>query len=366
MNTAYNEDTKRPAWLVPSAAIGLLLAVILYSLGFIGGPDKVEPGNSGEAGGTLPPNAKTYKVSAELSDNALSWQGTVKSRTTTKLAAKVATRILSIDVHSGDRVRKGDVIAKLDDRELRAAYSAAAAAKQAAEAQAAQAGVEEKRITDLYQKQAATRQNYDAVIAQAKSARAMLGQAAHAAQQASVALGENVLYAPFDGVVSERLKEPGDMAMPGEAIVSIHKPDDLRFEASIASQCSDKLQIGAAVTVTIETLSRQIVGKIGEIVPEIDPQTHSRLVRVDLPFSEGLQQGHFGWLSLACQQAKPTLLMPVSALLHYGQLEAVRIWDGRSLHTRHIRTGKRLGDKVEVLSGLRDGDTVVDLGEVAP
>lgn len=352
-------------WLMPSIAIGGLLLVIFFALGMLGGEDKIEPGNTAVSGQPLPASAQTLTVGRQVASNALSWQGTVRSRTVARIAPKFNARILEITLHPGDKVKKGAVIARLDDRDLRAAYNAAASAQAAAQAQAGQALAEEKRMIDLYQKQAATRQNYDAVLAQAKAARAMANQAGSAAQQAKVMLGENVLYAPFDGVISERLKEPGDMVMPGDAVVTMHKPDDLRLESAIASHCFEQVQQGMSVTVRIDAIHQSVAGLVDEIAPEIDSQTHTRMIKIKLPVSDGLQHGQFGWLELSCQPERQALLIPLSAVLHYGQLQAVKVVEAQAMHTRHIRTGKQYGKQIEVLSGLRDGETIlVDSGLV--
>jgi RND family efflux transporter MFP subunit len=342
-----------------SAAIGVLLLVILFALGILGGNKKTEPGNTAVKGLSVANDAKTLKITAQSATNLLSWQGTVRSRLAVKIAPKLNARIIEIPVHPGDRLKKGDVIARLDDRDLLAAYNAANAAHHAAQAQAAQAKAEENRIIDLYNKQAATRQNYDAVLAQSKAAQAMANQAASSAQQSKVMLGENVLYAPFDGMVGERLQEPGDMGMPNQAIITYLKPDDLRLDAAIADGCASLVKLGMTVNVRIDALQQTLSGKIDEITPEIDPQTRTQQLKVSLPKISGLQHGQLGWIDLACQAEQSALLIPVSAIIHYGQLQAVKVVEGGLLHTRHIRTGKQYGEQLEVLSGLHSGETIL-------
>lgn len=357
--TEHTSAVNAPKWLIPAAAITGLLLVILLALGVLGGASKTEPGNTPVSGSALPQDAKTLKVGKQAAANALAWQGTIRSRLAVKIAPKLNARILEIPVRPGDKLKKGDVIAKLDDRDLRAAYNAASAGQAAAQAQAAQAGADEKRIVDLYNKQAATRQNYDAVLAQAQAARAMVNQAASAAQQSKVMLGENVLSAPFDGVVGERYQEPGDMGVPNQPIVSFHQPDDLRLEAAIASHCAAQVKLGMTVKVRVDAIHQALAGTVNEIAPEIDPQTRSQLIKVGLPRAEGLQHGQFGWLELGCQSEQQTLLIPASSVVHYGQLQAVKVVENGQLQTRHIRTGKQYGDQLEVLSGLRDGETIL-------
>ncbi len=360
--TEYTSGAQLPKWLMPAAAITALLLVILFALGLVGGDKKTEPGNTAASESGLPKGAETLKVGKQSADNNLSWQGLVKSRIAAKIAPKLNARILEITVHPGDSVKKGEVIVRLDDRDLRAAYNAASAAQTAAQAQANQANAEEKRMIGLYEKQAATRQNYEAVIAQAQAARAMANQAASAAQQNKVMLGENVLYAPFDAVVSERLQEPGDMGLPNQPIVTLHKPDDLRLEAAIASHCAASIKLNMAVKVRFDTLQQGVIGTVDEIAPEIDSQTRTQAIKVKLPKIDGLQHGQFGWLELGCETAQQSLMIPAAAVVRYGQLQAVKVVEGQRLTMRHIRTGKQYGEQLEVLSGLHEGETIVSNG----
>ncbi len=352
-------STPKSKWLIPALSILALILVILFALGVIGGGEKVEPGTAAQKMSPLPAGAKTLTVGKELSDNIMSWPGTIRSRSIAKIAPKLNARILEVTVNAGDAVKKGDVIARLDEEALRASYQEALAVLNATQAQANQAIADEKRIKELYSKEAATRQNYDAVVARADTARATVKQAASAVKQIKVNLGENVLLAPFDGIISERLKEPGDMGLPNDPIVILQKPDDLRMEAAIPTSCAKRITLGMQVDIRIDTLSKTVNGTIDEIVPEIDPLTRTQLVKAALPSSEGLIPGLFAWLEQSCEEHQNVLLIPVSAVLHYGQLEAVKIAEAKGVYTRHIRTGKQRGDKIEVLSGLREGETIL-------
>jgi len=348
-----------PKGLIPIAAISALILVILFALGVLGGDKKTEAGTTEVKGLALPSHAKTMTVSNQLEANLLSWQGTVRSRLAVKISPKLNARIIELPVHSGDRLKKGAVIAKLDDRELAAAYNAANASFHAAQAQAGLAKTEEARIIDLYNKQAVTKQNYDAVLAQAQSALALANQAAENARQSKVLQGENILYAPFDGVVAERLQEPGDMSLPNLPIITFLKPDDLRLEVAVSDRCSAQIKVGMSVKVKVEVIGQILTGVVDEISPEIDAQTHSQQLKVRLTNTAGLQQGQFANLELACQESQQALFIPKSAVLQYGQLQAVNIVDGQRVHVRHIRTGKENGSLVQVLSGLHDGDIIM-------
>lgn len=346
-------------WLVPSVSVLGLLLVMLYALGIIGGVDQVVPGTTETAGFPLPANAQTFTVGSQTTENLLAWPGSVKSRTVAKIAPKLAARIVEVNVQTGNKVGQGDIIARLDERVYRAAYNEAVAALNAAKANYSEAAADSRRIQDLYSKEAATRQDYDTVTARARAAKATVSQAASAVEQAKVNLGESELRAPFAGVIAARLKEPGDMGLPNDPVVILQQPEDLRFEAAIPSSCARRVRLGLPVTIRIDHFDGPLEASISEIAPEIDQATRTQLVKADIKVSDALQPGLFGWLDLSCSDASRALFVPVAAVLHYGQLEAVRVVENNRVYTRHVRTGKRQGDFVEILSGLKSGETLL-------
>lgn len=353
---------KHKGW-VATASIFALILIILYALGIIGGGDRVEPGNTEARFETLPEGARTLTLKPEAADNPISLPGTVQSRTVAKIAPKLNARILSINVNAGDRVKRGDLLAVLDERVYRASYNEALAALKGAKAMASQAIADEVRAKALYADEATTRENYDAVLARADAARANIKRTASAVEQAGVLLGEHKLRAPFDGVISDRLKEPGDMGVPNDPIVILQKSEDLRFEVAIPTRCVDRIELGMTLPLRTDSPERRWTGKVAEIVPEIDRQTRSQVVKIDLAYDKALEHGQFGWLEMNCGEARETLFVPSAAVLHYGQLEAVKIVEQGRVYTRHVRTGKRRNGDVEILSGLHAGDTILVDGE---
>jgi multidrug efflux pump subunit AcrA (membrane-fusion protein) len=121
-----------------------------------------------------------------------------------------------------------------------------------------------------------------------------------------------------------------------------------------------------AVNVRFDAFQQAVSATVDEITPEIDPQTRTQDIKVKLPKIEGLQHGQFGWLELSCDLQQQVIMITASAVIHYGQLEAVKVVDGQKLTTRHIRTGKSYGDQVEVLSGLHEGETILSNGGQLP
>lgn len=355
MPPAHQRKNIRRITTVIAVALVLILLLIYMQGGFTG---KVTPGTTPLASTANPPAGHTAVATEQQVGDILAWPGVIKSRTVAGIAPRVTARIVEIKVNAGDTVKKGDVIARLDERDLKAQEKAALAALAGANAHATRTSADKQRISSLYEKEAATRENYDAAVALEKEAQARAGQATGALTEIRARLADTLLLAPFDGIVVKRLKQPGDMGMPGVPVVTLQAPRGLRLEVEVPAACAGAFHPGEAVVVRIDTLDRTFDATIDEIIPEMDAQTHSQLIKIALPAVEGLKPGHFGWLRQACDE-HAALLIPVSAVQHLGQLEIVRVLsDGRE-STRHIRTGKTFGERIEVLSGLRAGEIVI-------
>jgi len=338
-------------------AIFALVLLILYMLGIIGS-SKVQPGIADLDSAKRVSSAKTAKVLRKEVDDVLSWPGTVRSRSEARIAPKMTARILDIKVKAGDKVRKGDVIARLDNNALRAGERRARAALVAAKADAERAKADEQRTRSLFAKEAATKETFDAVISKSKAAQAAVEAANSALAEIRANKADTTLKAPFDGVIVKRLKEPGDMGIPGVPIVAIHTSNALRLETAVPTYCARFLAVGAKATVRIETLNLQLSAEVDEIIPEVDPQTRTILIKAALPPTEGLQPGLFGWLDQACSKHE-ALLIPTTAVRRIGQLEVVKVVSKDNVLSRHVRTGKSHDQLIEIQSGLHEGEVVV-------
>ncbi|MEK7778931.1 MAG: efflux RND transporter periplasmic adaptor subunit [Pseudomonadota bacterium] len=350
------ERTNTKKMITILAVIIVLIILLLYMQGaFV---SKVSPGLSPQNHQPNPAVSNTAIVIKQQVGNILTWPGTVKSRTVANIAPRMTARIIEIKVNVGNAVKKGDLIARLDEREIKAQEQIALAALAGATAEANRAKADEQRIRSLYSKEAATRENFDAVTARAKETQARVNQATNTVREARTHLADTLLLAPFDGIVVKRLKQPGDMGLPGVPIVTMQLSQGLRLEVDVPSNCASHYHIGMNVTVHIDALKQRIGGQINEISPEIDSQTHTQLIKIALPAIKDLKPGYFGWLEQACEQHE-TLLIPVSAVQHIGQLEVVQVLSEGQPQMRHIRTAKIFGDLIEVISGLRAGETIV-------
>jgi RND family efflux transporter MFP subunit len=344
----------RKAWIA-AGAVAALMILLLYLQGTIGG-HQVAPGTVATEAG--PVSAQTVRAERREITDFVDWSGTVTSRSVANVAPKVMARVIEMRVSAGAPVAAGDVLAVLDDREVRARAEQARAALAAATAQANQAEADLRRAQTLFQKQATTRQDLDAMEARARATRAQVAQARDALAEADVLLGETTVRAPFAGIVAQRLADPGDMAAPGHPLVIIHDPAALRLEAHVAERCAGSLSVGSAAVVHLDTPARDLTVRLDEVAPMADPVSRTVLAKAALPAAPDLRPGIFGVLRIPCG-SHSAIVIPASAVARTGQLETVRVLSNGGSRVRHVRTGKPVGDLVEVLSGLGEGESVV-------
>jgi RND family efflux transporter MFP subunit len=359
MSALHRSDAPRrlpTTALAAAAAVLGLIVLLLYLQGVIGG-HKVAPGHTPPAPAAAP-DAVSVVVEEREVDDVVDWPGTVTARLSAEVAPTVMARVLDVRVRAGDPVRRGDVIAVLDARDLTAQLQQAEAALAAVTAQARQADADLGRASQLFAKQALTRQDLDAAEARAATARAQAAQARDAVAEARVRLGETDVRAPFDGVVVARHLDPGDTAGAGAPVALVQDPSTLRLEADVSERCAAPLALAAELPVRVGTPPVELTARIEELAPVADPQSRTRHVKAVLPPNEALRPGAFASLRLACGRHR-ALVVPAAAVRRAGQLETVRVVVDGAAMVRSVRTGKAIGDQVEILSGLQAGDVVL-------
>jgi multidrug efflux pump subunit AcrA (membrane-fusion protein) len=150
----------------------------------------------------------------------------------------------------------------------------------------------------------------------------------------------------------------GDMVSPGQILLTLFDPKRMQLVAGVRESMAHKLQVGQSIGVYVEGLRKQCSGTVSEIVPEAQSSSRSFLVKVTGPCPTGIYTGMFGRILIPLEDEQ-VLVIPPQAVRKVGQLELVQVVeDGRPL-TRAIRTGRNLQEGVEVLSGLREGESVV-------
>lgn len=286
---------------------------------------------------------ETMVVKTEALNASEAVAGTVRARLQSTLEAKLPGRIRAIRVKVGDDVKRGQIVAELEAREVEARL-------RQAEAVLAQAKADLDRYTALYNQKASTRQELESV-------RTRHAVAVASVNEAKSMLAEATVRAPFDGVITQDLADVGDLATPGRPILAIEAPGALRLEVAVSEALVGFVEVGQSVPVQLGE-AIEVTGTVGEVAPSADPNSRTFLVKIDLPEREGIRTGQFGRALLPTRQAE-ILRLPVEAVVRRGQLEIVFVVEDLKARLRLVKTGKRFGDRVEVVSGLNSGETVV-------
>jgi RND family efflux transporter MFP subunit len=288
--------------------------------------------------------AKVQTVESRKSPAIEEVVGTFRARLRATLEAKTSGRVLEMPVVLGQRIKAGELVARLDAPEVKARF-------QQAEANLQQAEREWKRVSALHEQQAATRADYEAA-----EARHLTAQAAVA--EARALLGYVEIQAPFDAVVTRKWADVGDLAAPGKPLVEVEDPARLQLEADVPEALASSIQPNAEMKLRAKEPSIEITGTVAEIAPVVDPASRTLRVKLDLPPNSGLISGQFARLMVPIGETT-SLRIPSSAVVQRGQMEIVFAVENQRARLHLVRTGRRLNDETEILSGLDAGDSIV-------
>lgn len=272
--------------------------------------------------------------------------GTVRARRRAVLEAKVSGRIVRIESRLGHLAKAGEVLVRLDASEL-------AARVEQARVLLEQATRERDRFAGLLAQKTVSPQEFEMVESRWKVARAGL-------VEAETLLGYLDVAAPFDGVLSRKLAEVGDLATPGRPLLEIEVPGALRLESDVGEGLIDRVQVGQVVPVRLGD-GRVLEGRVDEVAPSADAGTRTFLVKVALPEDSGARSGQFGRVGIPLAASR-VLRVPAASVVRRGQLEYVLVAVEGRAQLRLVRTGRVLGDGVELLSGVEEGERVVVRG----
>ncbi len=297
---------------------------------------------------SLPPVAvRTVVVENKARPSSEEVVGTVRAKLHAAIEAKVNARIEALLVAPGQMVKAGELLAQLDPREIQAKLDQTLALRE-------QATRDLARSRELLDKKITTQADFDAVQARARVTEG-------AAREMETMLGYTKVVAPFDGIVTRKLADVGDLAAPGKAIIEMEDPRALRFEADVPEALIGHIKIGAKLLVQVAEGAAPIEGIVVEVAPVADAASRTFLVKLDLPAAESTRSGQFGRVWVQTGESK-SIRIPTSAIVVRGQMECVFVIANQHAQLRIVRTGKHTGGEAEILSGLSSGERVVSEG----
>jgi multidrug efflux pump subunit AcrA (membrane-fusion protein) len=313
--------------------------------------------------------------------SAIDLGGVVQARTTATLTARILAPVREVRVSPGDQVREGQTLILLAGDDLaagaRAARSAALSAEQGvraadAELQAAEAGLalaraSHDRVSSLQARRSATAQELDDATATLRSAEARLAGASARALQARSAVESaratsdqstttesfTTITAPFDGMVTEKMIEPGNMASPGMPLLRLEDTRGFRLEVRVDASRVGQIRNGDRVPVFLGSGTTSITGTVVEVSRAVDADARAFLVKIALPDAPGLRSGEFGKARFGGAPRR-ALTIPSSAIVRRGQLTSVFVVDRGVARVRLVNVSES-----EVLAGLAESEVVI-------
>lgn len=288
--------------------------------------------------------------------------GTVEAVHEIALASRILATVLEINAVAGQRVAAGDVVARLDDRDLQARRGQAEAALAAAESRLAKAKLDEERARTLRADGVISQEELDRATMALETARAELDRAHQALDEAKTVLDWTEIRAPVDGIVVEKYVEVGDTVRPGQVIATLYDPTRMQLVARVREALAQELVVGGEVAVTLDALGKTCSGSVSEVVPSSDPKSRTFTVKVTGPCPPGVFSGMFGRIEVP-RGVRTPVVIPQSALVRIGQIHLVDVVADGRLERRAVRLGEEFDDDVEVLAGVREGEILVDRPE---
>jgi RND family efflux transporter MFP subunit len=326
--------------------------------------------------------------------------GTLAADEQAQLGFKVAGRLERMLVDIGSPVRQGQVIARLAPTDFELKVRQAQTALQQARTQLGlpadgasdavdltqTAGVKQaaatlkqtqlarERMAKLFEEQLIPRSDLDTVEANlgvaegryqeavetARTRQALLSQRNSELEIARQQLADSVLTAPFDGAIRERLAGPGDYLAAGTPVAVLVRMHPLRLRLAVPEREAAGIRKGQPVQLTVEGVADKHTGHVARISPSISEDNRTLMVEAEVPNTDhGLRPGAFARAEIVIQSGDPAVLVPASSVVTFAGIEkVVGVKDGKAVEKK-VRTGRRSGDQVEIVDGVKAGDPVI-------
>lgn len=329
--------------------IGLLALPKIKPL-FQEGQKSGAPGMGGPGGGGGPLPVEVTIVRPEPYERKLVVTGSILPSESIELKSEVSGKIASIFFQESQPVRKGQRLLKIEDDELAAQLEKQRFNKKLFEDN-------EFRQRKLLEKEAISQEEYDNALNRLRTTTSDI-------RVLEVQLAETEIIAPFDGFIGFRYVSPGAYISPATVIATIYSLDPAKIEFSIPARYASRVFIGSPIVFKQENdAERSFNGQVYAIEPQIDPTTRTLKIRSKTPNTDGkLIPGQFVSIELILERLDSALLLPTQAVIPIQDGAKVYVVSGGKAKEIMVTAGDRTESKLEILSGLQPGDTVITSG----
>jgi RND family efflux transporter MFP subunit len=380
--------------------VWLAVAVLTLATAGCSGDSKATASQDRPAAASPPRPVKVFQAVEARVPRTVIATGTLLAEDQVVLGAKVPGRLGEISVDMGSRVRKGQVIARLDPSDYRLRVDQAEAALQQARARLgltptgrdervdpeqtpivrqAKAVLDEARLTRdrsaklLEQNLIARAQldtaeanlgvaegRYHDALEEVLTRQALLAQRRSEVELARQQLTDTVLTSPIDAAVSVRQASVGEYLAAGAPVATLVRMHPLRLRVAVPEREAVEVRLGQSVRLTVEGDQTVYHGRVVRLSPIVHEQNRTLGVEAEVPNERGvLKPGSFARAEIVTEASQPVIRIPVASLVTFAGVEKVLVVREGKVAEVRVQTGRRTADGVEILSGLKSGDTVV-------
>jgi RND family efflux transporter MFP subunit len=381
-------------------SLSVLCLVMLAVSGVACGKDTTSAGAAGRAKAQEPRPVRVVAAAVGRLPRTVTVTGTLAADEEVVAGFKVAGRVSEIAVDLGSPVRKGQVLARLDPTDFRLRVEQAEAAlrqvraglglprdgstenvdpEKTALVREARAVLEEARLNRdrmarLWEKNYIARSEvdaslsrllvaesrYQAALEEIRNRQELLAERSSGLALARQQLADAVLNAPIDGAVRERRASVGEYLAAGAPVFGLVRNHPLRLRVAVPERDAPSVRVGQAVRVLLEGDPAVHAGRVARLSPSIQEQNRTLIVEAEVANRDGrLRPGSFARAEIVVEADRTAVMVPASTVVTFAGLEKVFVVkDGKAVEKR-IQTGRRSGDRVEILEGVAAGEQVV-------
>jgi len=334
---------------------GLTIVIIIVIAGIIAYP-KVKPlltaktEDSGDAmrnSGRQALNVSGYLIKPQQLSEMVESTGTLRPDEEVDLSFETSGKIVNILFTEGTRVKKGDLLAKINDRPLQAQLQKLQATKKLTEAK-------EFRQRSLLDKDAISQESYDQIVTELQTISADINLI-------NARISETELRAPFDGIIGLRYLSEGAYANSSTKIAKLIKITPLKVEFSIPGKYAQEIKIGYPITFKVN--NNYFDASVYAVDPKIDIETRTLVLRALYPNkNEELKSGNFAEISLLMSKIDDAISIPTEALIPEMEGEKVFVYRSGKAKSIKVEIGLRTAAEIQITNGLKFGDTLLTTG----
>ena len=306
---------------------------------------------------------KTNKVVESNKGPLLAVSGKIQATNAADLSTRMMGYVNKVYVNVGDQVRSGQLLVAINNTDLQAKKAQVNAGITEATAAFNNAQKDYNRFKNLFSENSASQKEMDDMTANYEMAKARLEAANQMKNEVNAQFAYSNITAPFSGVVTSKSVEVGDMANPGQPLISIEAPGKFKVIAMVPESEISQIKVGTPVQVDVKSIGKTISGKVTEASSSARHTGGQYLVEVALDKTNvDILSGMFTTVNFPIEKATTNemVLLPKDILVNNGQLSGVyTISDNNTAILRWLRLGKTYGDQVEVLSGLSPEETYI-------